>query len=61
MKYDDMERDTALLSDDELDFVSGGEAFFDTEVGQAFLTGILSTCGQAGYAALTNSFIKAQR
>ena len=54
----DMEHDTALLTDSELDFVAGGAGFFDTDAGRAVLGGILDNCGPGGAEILRNSFIK---
>jgi hypothetical protein len=49
-----------LLSDDELDAVAGGVKNCETMAFAAFLMGAVSTCGQAGYTLLANSFAAAQ-
>jgi hypothetical protein len=49
-----------LLSDDELDAIAGGVQNSETMVFAAFLMGIVSTCGQAGYTMLANSLAAAQ-
>jgi hypothetical protein len=54
-----MEHKIDLLSDAELDLISGGTLNMYTEAGAAFFTGLASTCGEAGGEMLEGSLTRA--